>query len=142
MVIDSEVDRAFTMQYAINKDIFEEVSIAKKIDENKPFDMTQHGIRQAFLQNKYLIVACMWVGTRLYKTHLNKGTVGATLIYNFKRTDIRFPQKLINMRLTGQSAALIGLGAVAFVNSLGEDEKPKRESDAHFDAVVNQGKHK
>ncbi len=125
-----EADRAFAMRYAINRDAFDKADTIRKEEQDKPFDFTQEGIRTAFLRNKYAIVAGMWTAT-----------VCSTLLWNFKRKDINFSQKLINMRMTGQSAALIGLGCVVFVDSLGDvevDDHPFTE--AHIDAIINQKK--
>lgn len=50
------------MRYAINRDQFEQATVARMIEENKPFDKTSEGIRLAFLANKYSIVAGLWIG--------------------------------------------------------------------------------
>lgn len=61
------------MRYAINRDQFEQASINKKIQDAKPFDFTQEGIRTAFLRNKYSIVATIWVGNLFtLKIHVYK----------------------------------------------------------------------
>ena len=59
---------------------------------------------------------------------------GATLIYQWKRKDIKPSQKLINARLTSQLLALLGFGAIASLSASIEKEE---EIDLHYDQIVN-----
>lgn len=45
------------------------------------------------------------------------------------------------MRMTGQSAALIGLGVVAFVNNLGQEDGDKVFIDEQFEAFIREHHH-
>ena len=117
-----EADRAFALRYAKNKDVF----LVSSEEKDEPLDWTRDGIRHAFLKNKYLIVGGVWVSV-----------VVGTLVWNFGRRDISRSQKLINARMTGQAAALLGVVAFGGVNALEERESQLHQQlEKTFDGVV------
>ncbi len=91
-----EADRAFALRYAKNREEFLKLREEELKEYHAPFEMTQAGLRNAFVKNKYLIVGGLW-----------SSVVAGTLIYNFGRKDISTSQKIINARMTGQAAALL-----------------------------------
>lgn len=109
----AEAQRAFLLKYALNGETLASQEFVG-INAYKRFSMfTSEGFKSFLMDNRYRIVGGMWAAT-----------VMGTLAYNFSRRDISFSQKLINARMTGQSAALagvIGFGAASAV------EKPSQQ---------------
>ena len=120
-----EADRAFALRYAKNREDFLKMREEEMREHQAPFDLTQAGIKSAFLNNKYLIVGGLW-----------SSVVAGSLIYNFGRKDISTSQKLINARMTGQAAALLGVGAFGAASALGEQDQGI-ELDARFNDRLN-----
>lgn len=124
-----EADRAFALQYAVNKDEI----LAQQQEElaayDKPFEITQEGISNYLWENRFAIVGGIWATT-----------VIATLAYNFGRKDLKLSQKLINARMTSQAAALAGMVAFGAAASMNTKAKPLHE-DEHFQEILKSKSH-
>ncbi len=121
-----EADRAFALRYAVNREAFLKHLEEEKKANNHPFDLTKAGISSFVQKNKYLIVGSLW-----------SSAVAGTLMYNFSRKDISTSQKLINARMTGQAAALLGVAAFGAASAMEPTENNTKVLDAHFESVIN-----
>ncbi len=104
------IDREFAEKYSITKPepTTHDVSILTSAANTK-FTWTQEGVKAWAIRNRFEIVGCLWIGT-----------MGGALFYNFSRGDISTAQKLINARMTAQSAALFGIISFGLVSNITE----------------------
>ncbi|KAJ3395688.1 hypothetical protein HDU92_005154 [Lobulomyces angularis] len=98
-------DRKFSAQYSIHKP--SEQALEEGVDISTPFSWTKEGIKASLLRNRYALVGGIWALS-----------MGGSLLYNYRRKDINTSQKVINSRMTAQSAVLLGLAAFAGVSAM------------------------
>ncbi|KAJ3020629.1 hypothetical protein HKX48_000475 [Thoreauomyces humboldtii] len=84
---------------------------------------TAAGWKDTVNRHRYQIIGYGWAGT-----------MAATLLYNYRRTDITRSLKIINARMTAQLFALVGVAAIA---GLAATAPAPASIDPHFDRVVN-----
>ncbi|KND04125.1 uncharacterized protein SPPG_01563 [Spizellomyces punctatus DAOM BR117] len=100
-------------------------SVTKKEDFAKPVDEADgnRSLSQLIQKYRYQIVGYGWAGT-----------LGATLLYNWRRTDITRAVKIINARMMAQTFALAGVAGIA---ALAATATPVKEIDPHYNRIVN-----
>lgn len=89
-----EADRRFSQQFSISE--------AAPVPAYKPLDFNLESLKDWSLRHRYQIVGYGWAAM-----------AAGTLLYQWKRKDIRPSQKIINARLSSQVLALVGFGAIA-----------------------------
>ena len=110
----------------------DEAEAQEKLDLNRPFEVSQSGIQALSLRNQYSIVGGTWLGTG-FSFFLSLNAVIGTLAYNYARKDIDTAQKVINARLCGQSAALVGIVAAMVLTAY--SPKNDDEGDSLADLI-------
>ncbi|TPX62629.1 hypothetical protein PhCBS80983_g00241 [Powellomyces hirtus] len=80
------------------------------------------GISQMIHRYRYQIIGWGWLGT-----------MGATLLYNYRRTDITRALKIINARMTAQTFALVGVAAIA---GLAATAPETQKNDPYYDRIM------
>ncbi|KAI9002301.1 hypothetical protein BC832DRAFT_516811, partial [Gaertneriomyces semiglobifer] len=99
-------------------------SVSRKEDLQKIVQEPSEQTWQSTLfKHRYSIIGFGWLAS-----------LGATLLYNWKRRDIATAHKIINARMTAQTFALLGVGAIAGLATVTE---PRREIDPHFERIVH-----
>ncbi|KAJ3047394.1 hypothetical protein HK097_011559 [Rhizophlyctis rosea] len=80
-------------------------------------------VKHWIVEHRYPLVAGLWAGT-----------LGGSILYNMRRTDILPANKVINARLAAQVLALVGVGAGA---ALATTEPHEKQVDRHFQRVIS-----
>ncbi|KAJ3169421.1 hypothetical protein HDU87_000592 [Geranomyces variabilis] len=112
-------DREHAMQF----------SVTRQADMRVPAAVPHTETPAEFVfRNRYTIIGWGWAST-----------LGAALLYNARRTDITRSMKIINSRMTAQTFALVGIGAIAALASSASSDL-STGLDPHFERVVNGGR--
>jgi hypothetical protein len=79
--------------------------------------------KQFLVHHRYALLGTTWTTTLIL-----------ALAYNFSIKHLTYQQRIVNARMVAQSAALVGLCALAGLTGL---QNPKETRDAHFDSIIS-----
>jgi hypothetical protein len=86
--------------------------ILPRVVEEKPFEWTLENVKDYVYGKRFSIISGLWV----------VGVSGA-LFYNYARKDMSLTQKMVNIRLTGQTAALAACVGFGLAGAMSEPRR-------------------